>query len=254
MQVACLEFVNLPREVIEDRFHLEGDEGMSLEYLGGEASCGMFGAGLIYTNRDSLSVGVSVSVEDLPKKQIRINDVLENFKAHPAIRKLIRGGKTTEYSGHMIPEFGTKTMDSPAQNGCVFVGDTISLVNLSPFYHEGTNLAMGSGRIAAETLIELKEQGRDFTKENLQLYVQRLNASPIIADVKRTEWVPDLAHTAPELFDAWPQLFGELGRDWFKMNGLPKAEIQKQVRKRLFKEVGLLRGLKVAFQTRKLVM
>jgi electron transfer flavoprotein-quinone oxidoreductase len=70
------EIIKLPQEVVEDRFHLEGGQGVAYEYFG-EAVQGMIGSGFIYTNIDSISVGVGCTIEDFLEKKISPNDLLE---------------------------------------------------------------------------------------------------------------------------------------------------------------------------------
>jgi len=56
--LAVKEVHALPKEVIEERFNVRGDDGVTI-LLVGEFSRGMMGSGWIYTNRDSVSVGVA---------------------------------------------------------------------------------------------------------------------------------------------------------------------------------------------------
>ena len=66
----------------------------------------MHGGAFLYTNRDSLSLGVSGQVSSLVERHKRPYELLEGFKAHPAVAPLVRGGKLLEYSAHLIPESG----------------------------------------------------------------------------------------------------------------------------------------------------
>jgi electron transfer flavoprotein-quinone oxidoreductase len=63
------EIVTLLREVIEDRFNLEGDQGTAVEYLGGRAVQGIMGAGFIYTNKDTISVGLGCPLHALEARK-----------------------------------------------------------------------------------------------------------------------------------------------------------------------------------------
>ena len=57
------EVLSLPREVLEERFGVRGNHGVDVEVLG--CTRGIPGGGFVYTNLDSLSVGVVVSLEHL---------------------------------------------------------------------------------------------------------------------------------------------------------------------------------------------
>jgi electron transfer flavoprotein-quinone oxidoreductase len=86
--LAVKEVIALPREVIEDRFQLTGDQGATIE-LYGNASMGLLGTGFIYTNKDTLSVGVGALISGLVERGITPNDMLEHLKAHPAIAPML---------------------------------------------------------------------------------------------------------------------------------------------------------------------
>jgi electron transfer flavoprotein-quinone oxidoreductase len=141
----------------------------------------------------------------------------------------------------MIPEVGRETMPKIFGDGVMFAGDAAGLVNLSPFYHEGTNLAMASGRAAAETVLELREAGRDFTAANLAVYERKLRDSFVYRDVEKYLSIPDFGHRNPQFFSRYPYVFGELARDFFTVDGRPKGQVEKEVFKRFRKEVGLMR-------------
>lgn len=241
LQMAVKEMIRLPREVIEDRFQLEGDEGMAIEYLGGDAVKGLFGGAFIYTEKESLAVGISCSLRDFAAKKVMPNEILEHFKLHPCVRNLLRGGEILEYSGHMIPEFGRETMPNIVGDGVMFLGDAAGLINLSPFYHEGTNLAMASGVLAAETLLELKASGKPFTAENLSAYSRKLQDCFVLKDVSKYRRIPDFGLTHPQFFDRYPYLFTEMAKEFFTISETPKGEIEKSILRKLRREVGLWR-------------
>lgn len=146
------EIVSLPREVIEDRFNLEGDQGTAIEYLGGEAVPGIMGAGFIYTNKDTLSVGLGCPLHALKvrkKTDLQPRDLLNAFKLHPCVRPLLRGTKPEEYSAHLIPELSPEDLPSLVTDGLVVVGGAAGIVNANPLFHEGTDMTMASGLLAA---------------------------------------------------------------------------------------------------------
>jgi len=230
LAVAAKEVIGLPRETIEDRFSLEGDEGAACEFFG-DAVSGAVGAGFIYTNKESLSVGMACSIDAYIDQKIVPNDLLEHFKSQPSIRRLIRGGETLEYSGHMIPEGGYKQVPEVLADGLLLVGDAAHLVNAS-FYHEGTNLAMASGLFAAETVIEAKKQG-DFSAKGLQSYKQKLATSFVMKDLKKYRNVESWAHENPKFFKEYPDLLLDILRDYFTISETPKEEIQRRITKKL---------------------
>ena len=73
MKQGVKEVIELPREVIEQRFNLSGREGMEWEFVG---SCtqGLPGGGFIYTNQDSISIGIVAQLNALSGRKIQAND------------------------------------------------------------------------------------------------------------------------------------------------------------------------------------
>jgi electron transfer flavoprotein-quinone oxidoreductase len=225
VSLAVKEVIALPREKIEDRFNLEGDEGVTIEFIG-ETSLGMAGMGFLYTNKDTLSLGIGVMVNHLREKRIKPYEILEAVKRHPMIRKLIQGGETKEYSGHLIPEGGYHSIPPLSGDGWVIVGDAAQLVNF--VHREGTNLAMTSGRLAAEAIIEAKRKG-DFSAASLRRYDERIRETFVMKDLKKyrgmhaflNEQDPDL------LFNRLPRAANEALYNMFLVDGVPKADKQK---------------------------
>ena len=239
MVTCCKEVIGLPKEVIEERFGLEGEEGASLEYFGGSVK-GMVGSAFIYTNKDTISLGIGVSTKDLKYNKLTPNDLIENFKEHPSIRRLIKGGKLLEYSAHMIPEFGYDHLPKLTMDGLITTGDAAGFVNMNPMFHEGSNLAMASGLYAAETILEAKRKN-DFSEKGLAGYRRRLEGSFVFKDLKRYKGISDFALKHPEFFKEYPELLIELAEDFFTVSETPKGRSRMAVIKKGLKRVDLLK-------------
>ena len=158
--IGVKEVIKLPTHVIEERFGIKNREGAAYEYFGGSVS-GMLGNGFVYTNQDSLSVGVGVLISELYKQKSPVspNELLEKFKHHPSIWPLIKDGETIEYSAHMIPADGFKNLPKIYSDGLLLIGDAAGLLNNS-FFHEGVNMAMASGVMAAQAILRAKRNKR----------------------------------------------------------------------------------------------
>lgn len=249
LAVAAKEIIGLPRETIEDRFSLEGNEGAAMEFFG-DAVSGAVGAGFIYTNKETLSVGIACSADAFISKKIVPNDLLEHFKAHPSIRRMIQKGETLEYSGHMIPEGGYKQVPKVVTDGLLLVGDAAHLVDAS-FYHEGTNLAMASGLFAAEAIIAAKEKG-DFTAAGLRSYKKKLDESFVMKDLKKYRNVEAWSHANPQFFKEYPDLLLDILKDYFTVSEKPKKEIQKQIAKKIRSHLSPFQAILTANRFRKI--
>ena len=83
------ETLALPREVIDERFGLVGDQGLDIEMVG--CTSGIPGGGFLYTNLDTVSVGVVVGLTGLAEARIRPEELVAGVKAHPADRPVPAG-------------------------------------------------------------------------------------------------------------------------------------------------------------------
>jgi electron transfer flavoprotein-quinone oxidoreductase len=224
------ELIALSSEKIDDRFGLPSGMGTALEIFG-ESTWGLLGYGFIYTNKESLSIGTGGLLADLIESGKNVNDMLDRFKKHPAIAPLIAGGETIEYSAHLIPEGGYKNLPQLYADGVVVVGDAAGLVN--PLNREGANLAMLSGRLAAQAIIEAKAAG-DFSIATLSRYRELLDDSVVIKDLYKIRNTTDFAHERPHLFTDYPNLMSEVAREYLTVDGVAKKDKQKKIAKMLF--------------------
>jgi electron transfer flavoprotein-quinone oxidoreductase len=225
VSLAVKEVIALPREKIEDRFNLEGDEGVTIEFMG-ETSLGMAGMGFLYTNKETISLGVGVMVDQLRDRRVKPYELLESVKQHPMIRKLIAGGETKEYSGHLIPEGGFTSIPQLSGDGWVVCGDAAQLVNF--VHREGTNLAMKSGQLAAEAILAAKAAG-SFSATQLSRYDALIRSSFVMKDLKKYKGMHGfLQKQDPDLlFNKLPAAVNEAAYNMFLVNGQTKAEKQK---------------------------
>lgn len=219
------ELIALPAETIEDRFALP--EGMGTAYeIFGESTWGMLGYGFIYTNKTSLSIGTGALLQDLIESGRNVNDMLDRFKRHPAIAPLIKGGETIEYSAHLIPEGGFKRLPQLYADNVLVIGDAAGLVN--PVNREGANLAMHSGKLAAQAVIEAKAKG-DFSAATLSRYRELLDDSVVMKDLFKIRNTTDFAHGRPHLFNDYPRLMASVAEQYLTVDGMPKKDKYKKL-------------------------
>jgi electron transfer flavoprotein-quinone oxidoreductase len=183
------ETLALPREVIEDRFGLVGDEGLDIEILGGTS--GIPGGGFLYTNRDTVSVGVVLSLRGLAQARRRPEDVIAAMKGHPALAPYIRDAQLKEYSAHMIPEGGYRTMPRLVSDGFLVSGDAAAMCLAAGIWLEGVNFAIGAGLTAGRSAAKAIAAG-DVSARGLGDYRRGLEESFVLADHKRLRGAPEL--------------------------------------------------------------
>jgi len=230
------EVIKLPREVIENRFGLKGDEGAALEFIG---SCtrGIPGGGFVYTNRDSLSVGLVVQLSSTVEHQTKASDLLEDFKNHPLIREYIRGGETVEYSAHLIPVTGMKILPQFAKDGIMIIGDAAGLVLGTGLILEGANFAMASGIAAAEAVIKAREAG-NFTKAALGHYETLLRQGFVLNELETFKKAPEFLENE-RIYGAYPELACALALKAFENDGSLRTGTFKAMRESMKGKISL---------------
>lgn len=235
--LAVKEILFLPEEVIQSRFNIQGEQGVVIEMLGSVTE-GMVGTGFLYTNKDSLTIGVGCMLSDFKKNPLRTTPyaLLEKLKRHPSIAPLIEGGEMKEYCAHLIPEGGFHAVPKVYGDGWMIVGDSGGFVNAA--HREGSNLAMTTGRLAAETVVAAKAAGRPMTAKTLAAYKAALDDSFVMKDLHKYRDMPGVLHANPHFFDGYPQLLSQAARTMLTVDGVDKKTKEREI----FRSIRARRG------------
>jgi electron transfer flavoprotein-quinone oxidoreductase len=237
--LCVMEVINLPKDKINDRFNVKENQGVAIEIFG-ESTKGNFGAAFLYTNKESINIGVGTTVAAMVKDKLKPYDLLDQLKAHPTIAPLIEGGTSAEYLAHLIPEGGYRSVQKVVGNGVVVVGDAASMVNA--IHGEGSNLAMHSGQLAAEAIVEAKKRG-DFSESSLNAYRDALNNSFIMKDLEKYKDAPHTLEANPQYFKEYVPMVTKAMGKFFTVDGTPKRDKQKQIMKIFTGEKGTFKVL-----------
>ena len=201
------ELIGLPRETIADRFGLTGDEGAAYSLVG-FATQGVAGGGFLYTNQESLSIGLVMRLDACLQAQIRPAEAMEFFLAHPAVAPLIRGGKLLEYGAHLVPEGSLAAMPRLVGDGILVVGDAAGLSVNNGFAVRGMDLAIGSGIAAAEAILEATA-AKDFSAAGLGSYARKMAGSFVMQDMRTYAGATSFMQN-PRLYTAYPKLLADV--------------------------------------------
>jgi electron transfer flavoprotein-quinone oxidoreductase len=183
------ETLALPRNVIDERFGVRDREGVDIEIIG--CTGGINGGGFVYTNLDTIAVGVVLKLTKLAAQKTRPEEIIAAMKRHSAIAPLVEGGELCEYSAHLIPEGGLRMMPEMTGNGLLIAGDAAALCLAAGIWLEGVNFAMGSGRYAGQAAVEAIAAG-DVTQRGLSGYAQRLSDTFVLRDHRKLRRAPEL--------------------------------------------------------------
>ena len=223
-------------EVLQNRFNVGEKEGVAFELVG-TLTRGKIGMGFIYTNAESVSIGIGCMVGDFEKGGLTPYGLLDELKAHPSVKPLLAGSEMKEYSAHLIPEGGYKAIPKIYGDGWMVLGDSAGLVN--SIHREGSNMAMTSGQLAAETVIALKKEGKTFSASNLSRFKTALDNSYVIKDLKKYQGMPGFLHGNRHMFTLYPDLMSQAAVSMLRVDGVDKKSKEKQVIKSFRQSRGL---------------
>ena len=95
--VGVKETLALPKEVIDERFGVRGRDGVDIEILG--CTDDVPGGAFIYTNLDTVAIGVVLNVPALAAQERRPEQIIADLKAHPAVAPLVEGRHREQLGG-----------------------------------------------------------------------------------------------------------------------------------------------------------
>lgn len=249
--VGIKQVFELPEGVITDRILANSDDEGAAWLFAGDVTKGGFGGGFAYTNKNSVSLGIVAGIEAVAAGEYPIYQMLEDFKAHPDIAALIRGGKLVEHSGHMVPEGGLAIMPELIGDGVMVAGEAAMMCINYGYAVRGMDYAIAAGSMAGRAAAVALEAG-DTSKPYLQPYIEELEASFVMKDLRSFSGTPEFLEHFDHMFKGYPELVRDVMNQMFVIDGSPAKhvrEIAQPALKRfgfgnLFKDVrGALKAL-----------
>lgn len=214
--VGAKEVIRLGEEVINERFNCKGQDGAAWLFLG-YPSTGQMGGGFLYTNKDSISLGMVVSQKDSKEAGISVLQMLEDFKKHPLIQPLLKDGEVISHGGHMVPEGGYNAIPDLVDNGVLIIGDAASFCLNLGYTVRGMDLAILSGIAAANTVIRAKDAD-NFSRDYLWSYHDELERENLLPEMKMYKNIPGFLHNE-RIFTTYPKMVNNFMQDIFTVDG-----------------------------------
>ena len=184
---------------------------------------GVRGGGFLYTNKNSISLGCVYLASQLAEKKQPILQLYQKLKLHPAIASLIEGGKSAEYSAHLVSEAGNAGVpDIPGREGLLLVGDGAGLVINYGYSIRGIDLAVLSGIAAAQAIIQAETPSA-----RLDLYVNEFKKT-LLPAMKQAEALNQFLHI-PRLYYQYPKLALDIMAKAYSITGRNEWLLRKQV-------------------------
>lgn len=218
--VGVKEVIELPAEIIEKRFNVGEREGAARTIVG--CTQGIQGGGFLYTNRDSISLGVVFNPEAAANSKKKIHEIMQDFKMHPAIYPLIEGGRTVEYGAHLVPEQGWRAVPRRLyRNGMLVIGDAAGFCMNTGTIIRGIDLAMVSGTAAARAILKVEEPAKLGPA-----YMAELEALQLIPTMKVYAGWPDILEN-PRMFTKYPVMANQMLKYMFSVDGKVPEKMKK---------------------------
>ena len=246
MAVGIKEVFELPSDVIEDRFLLPEGEGAAMLFVG-DCTKGSVGGGFLYTNKESISLGLVATISlaaDGSRNEVPVYQMLEDFKNHPAVAPIIRGAKMVEHSGHMVPEGGYNMIPRYVFDGCLIAGETAGLCMNMGYQVRGMDFAVASGRMAAEAAVAAIDAG-DTSAAGLASYKSAMEGSFVIQDLRTFSKWPHVMEEWSSMFTDYPVMVKEVFNAMFSVDGAPQRPLMKRMRPIIKKRGALKLGREV---------
>lgn len=231
------EVLKLPRNVLEERFGCGPDGGVAAEFVLGRSD-GVLAGGFLYTNQDTLSLGVVINLPSMKHQgELTTHDIVEQFRMHPYIQGLVKGAELVEYGAHLVPEGGYAAFSELYADGVLVAGDAAGFCFSNGIVIQGMNYAVRSGICAADAVVHALRKG-DTSAVTLSHYGKLLEADGIVGDFKRFKNVGKFLWN-PRLFQKYPDFLAGIFRSLLSAEG-EKQKMKDHV-KASMKQAGLSR-------------
>lgn len=200
--VGVKSVIQLGEETLKERFNLQEGEGAAYQMVG-DCTQGVAGGGFLYTNRDSVSIGIVAMLDDLKKKQLSSSELHDHFLQHPYIEPFLRGGKLLEYGCHLVAEGGKSMQQGLVHDGLILIGDAAGFTLNTGFTIRGMDLAAGSAQAAASA-IDIALKAENYSASSLNKYLENYQATFVGKDMEAFARAPQFLHNQ--------ELYGQVGK------------------------------------------
>ncbi len=133
-----------------------------------------YGGAWIYGGKDNVVSLGFVTGLDYPDPRTDPQHVLQQFKKHPLVAKLLDGGKMIRYGAKSLPYGGWWAIPPTSGDGWMIIGDSAGYLNSQRL--KGIHLAIKSGMLAAETAFEALKKD-DASASVLRQFQKNVEAS-----------------------------------------------------------------------------
>jgi electron-transferring-flavoprotein dehydrogenase len=139
-----------------------------------------YGGAWIYGGKDNVASLGFVTGLDYQDPRLDPQRVLQEFKKHPFVARLLEGGKMIRYGAKSLPYGGWWAIPPVTGDGWMLLGDSAGFLNSQRL--KGIHLAIKSGMLAAETAFDAMLKN-DFSAATLSQFSTKVENSWIKAEL-----------------------------------------------------------------------
>ncbi|MGZ5154287.1 MAG: NAD(P)/FAD-dependent oxidoreductase, partial [Burkholderiales bacterium] len=148
-------------------------KGLVMHTAGWPLGADTYGGSFFYHMEDNLTaVGFVVGL-GYTNPYLNPYEEFQRYKTHPAIRTFLEGGKRIAYGARAITAGGLQSLPRLVFPGGCLIGDDAGFLNASRI--KGSHAAMKSGMLAAESVCDALQAGRE--GDELTTYPEAFRAS-----------------------------------------------------------------------------
>jgi alkylation response protein AidB-like acyl-CoA dehydrogenase/flavin-dependent dehydrogenase/ferredoxin-like protein FixX len=201
------QIIELPPRAIEQRFGVEPDQGVAYEMLlrngtlrGKSVHLNM--GGFLYTNRQSLSIGLVLPADHLHENfDGDPNLLMQWFLTLPALRPWFDDHMPGPFGAKLIRGGGALDIPTLIDDGLA-IGGAASAIGVDFPYPNFTGPATAMGLLLARAAAAIRDQGGSFTRDELDLhYLERLKKTHYWRDVEFLRHWPGYVKETRVFFD-----------------------------------------------------
>ncbi len=159
------------------------EEGQVYHTMGYPLENDEFGGGFIYglsNNRVALGLVVGLDYKD---PTLDIHALMQIWKTHPFVSKILKDGKILEFGAKTLPEGGYYSMPKLYTDNLLIVGDSAGFLAMPAL--KGVHLSIKSGILAATTAANALKKD-DFSENELSNYEKAFNNSWAYKELYKT--------------------------------------------------------------------
>src|SRR5438445_2577951 len=201
------QVIELPSGAIEESFGIGPEEGVAYEMLvrngtlrGQSVHLNM--GGFVYTNRQSLSIGLVLPADNLAEHfEGDPNLLMEWFENVPALQPWLRGGRRGTFGAKIIRGGGARDIPRLTDHGLA-IGGAASAIGVDFPYPNFTGPATAMGLLLTQAAVRIRAEGSGFTPDALRRhYLEPLQQTHYWRDVEFLRRWPGYVKRTQVFFD-----------------------------------------------------